>query len=226
MASKDLHRLSELADTFHATRNVNAAALCLDYQFTDTPSLAHLNVQQTSQVLQRFWQYIQILQDLSFLIDPAVDDRVWKLFAIKQQDDSFVVFPGTLIHAYLSKGAVSAELETNTVPAQVLSKDELRASFQTCLKARLLDRVRRQNDISRPALGSIRTPCLRHITYADCDRSDCGRGHFVPDASWYQELLDVHFLQIFIYSSICRIERPQEVHSQQRYIFSIIYSQG
>ncbi|KAF8885252.1 hypothetical protein CPB84DRAFT_1788531 [Gymnopilus junonius] len=222
--SREFNKLSHLADKFLVAGKLNAALLCLDYQFADTPEFTGLDMLQLLQILKQFWRYICILQDLAFQVDPTVEKGTWALIGIKQQDDDFLVPPNSLIHRHILRLETHGnEVEESISSVRVLSGNELRACFHKCMQNRLQDRVARENDMCRRALGFIKHPCLRHLTKYDCDPLTCRRSHRLPDVSWFRHLVDLHLLQILIYSTIWRIESPREANSQQRFWIGRLY---
>ncbi|KDR68695.1 hypothetical protein GALMADRAFT_146049 [Galerina marginata CBS 339.88] len=214
IASADFHKLSELAATFLDTGNKNAALLCFDYHFTQIPSFKDADIVEMSRTLTQFFDYIHILHDLAFLINPAIDKRVWTLFAIKpdEQENHFVVPSGTLIHCHVSPKRLP---EDGQDAALILSGEELLKSFRKCMQDRLLDRVTRENDMCRKAPALF--PCLRHIAFGDCEPLTCPLQHGSPDPSLSNQWLEVHLLQVLIYQSIYNIQSRAEMRAQQKF---------
>ena len=198
---------------------MNAALLCLDYCFTDGSNFLDADITQLAQLLQKFFDYVEILFDLAFFVDPAAEDRVWSLLGIRyvKEAQHFVIHPRTFFHTFVSCNA------QGVTSRFVMSREEFTAAFKNCLQHRLLERVRQENMFCHQAKAL--DPCLRHITLQDCDPSRCDRQHVLPDESWIRHWLMAHILQVVIYDSISRINGTKEDAENNRmyvFIFSVV----
>jgi hypothetical protein len=196
--SDDHTQLSKLGNSFLKRRNTNAAVLCLDHYFDQTPQLLDEDVANTMRDLQQFYDYVRILHDLAFHVDPIKDPLVQKLFGIQAGENGTIAlsphnFLSASIHADLSDGKV------------VLDNEKCLKVFRDCMRNRLLYRVTRENNACLKSPALHRPFCLKHSIYQSCKSSPCERAHISPDASWFRAWISAHLLQILIYHSISSI---------------------
>ena len=199
------------ANTFLNSGNTNAALLCLDRQFEQTPDFTNMDIFEMACALQLFLRYTEMLQDLAFSVDPCTESHIWTLFGYRPHDHGTFWIPvGTLLYAEVSGGASDNTSEAGFI----LSRQDLINAFQKCLKDRLLDRVTMENDKCRvaPALN----PCLDHVVYGVCSSSVCNGVDIFPDKDWFNTWMRVHLLQIQIYHTIIHLQFKSEMKSQQR----------
>ncbi len=207
--SSDHTQLSKLGNSFLKRRNVNAAVLCLDHYFNQTPQLLDEDIANTMRDLQQFYDYVRILYDLAFQVDPIKDPLVQKLFGIQASENGTIALsPRNLLSA-----SIRADLSDGKV---VLDNEKFLEIFRGCMRSRLLDRVRRENDTCLKSPALHRPFCLKHLIYQNCKSSPCERAHISPDASWFQAWISAHLLQILIYHSISSIV-PTEREDQRRF---------
>ena len=208
--SGDHTLLAHLATSFLKRGNTDAAVLSLDHYFEQTPALLDLDIKKTAEELKLFFDYVHILHDLAFLVDPSNNPKIWKLFGIHAGDEEGVVnIPAnSVIFTHVRT------LEGEQPSSQALGNDKFVEAFRACLCNRLLDRVTRENDACRkaPALE----PCLRHVVYGDCDVSPCPRPHIIPDAVWFEHWINAHLLQILIYHSINGIQFRRQMEAEKK----------
>jgi hypothetical protein len=88
--SDDHTQLSKLGNSFLKRRNTNAAVLCLDHYFNQTPQLLDEDIANTMRDLQQFYDYVRILHDLAFHVDPIRDPLVQKLFGIQAGENGTI----------------------------------------------------------------------------------------------------------------------------------------
>ena len=212
----EFEKLSELASSFVRANNSNPALLCFDHYFTRTPSLVDMDIAAMESCLTQFFDYIYILHQVAFVVDPCTEPRVWKLLGVKwnELEEKFLIPPGTLLHHHAMRS--STIISDSSIPIK-LTQNQFAEAFHSVIWERLLDRVTRENDMCRnaPAL----TVCLRQTVYGDCNATPCPRSHINPDSEWFQHWLSVHLLQILVYHGVWRIQFPAEMLSQQRWGF-------
>ena len=201
------------ANTFLNSGNTNAALLCLDRQFEHTPDFTNMDISEMACALQLFLRYTEMLQDLAFSVDPCAESHIWTLFGYcPHEHGTFWIPVGTLLYAQASASGRASDKTSEA--GLILSRQVLLTEFQECLKRRLLDRVTMENDKCReaPALN----PCLDHVVYGECSRSNCNGVHIFPDKDWFNTWTRVHLLQILIYHTIIHLQDRYQMRSQQR----------
>ena len=216
----EFEKLSELASSFVQANNSNPALLCFDHYFTRTPSLVDMDIAAMEGCLSQFFDYIYILHQVAFVVDPCTEPRVWKLLGVKwnELEEKFLIPPGTLLHHHAMRS--STIISDSSIPIK-LTQNQFAEVFHSVVRERLLDRVTRENDMCRkaPALSV----CLRQAVYGDCNATPCPRSHINPNSEWFRHWLSVHLLQILVYHSVGRIQYRAEMLSQQRWGFQFIY---
>lgn len=213
-------KLSELGSSFIQANNSNPALLCFDHYFTRTPSLVDMDIAAMEGCLAQFFDYIYILHQVAFVVDPCTEPRAWKLFGVKwnELEEKFMIPPGTLLHHYAMRSS-TISVSDASIPLK-LAKNQFAEIFHNVVRERLLDRVTRENDMCRKA--PVLSVCLRQTAYGDCNATPCLRSHINPDSEWFQHCLNVHLLQILVYHSIWRIQYRAEMLSQQRWRFQFV----
>jgi hypothetical protein len=199
------------ANTFLNSDNEKAALLCLDRQFEHTPDFTNMDISEMDCALQLFLRYTEMLQHLAFSVDPCTESDIWTQFGYRPHEHGTFWIPvGTLLYPQVS----GRESDNKNEVGLILSRQDLLAAFQKCLKDRLLDRVTMQNDKCRvaPALN----PCLDHVVYGACNSSSCNGVDIFPDKDWFNTWTRVHLLQIQIYHTIIHLQFSSEMKSQQR----------
>jgi hypothetical protein len=184
------------------------------------PSLVDMDIAAMEGCLTQFFDYIYILHQVAFVVDPCTEPRVWKLLGVKwiELEEKFLIPPGTLLHHHTMRS--STIISDSSLPLKLTQK-QFAEVFHNVVRERLLDRVTRENDMCRkaPALSV----CLRQTVYGDCNATPCPRSHINPDFEWFQHWLSVHLLQILVYHSVWRIQYRAKMLSQQRWRFQFIY---
>jgi len=211
---REFGKLSDLASSFVQTDNPNSALLCFDYYFNQTPSLVDMDIIQMEDCLKQFFDYIHILHQVAFNVNPCTEERVWKLLGVtsNELEEHFSIPPGTLLYRHAIRSDAFSTKDSN-IPL-TLPKDQFTEFFRGAVRERLLDQVTRENDMCRKAPALF--VCLRQTTYGDCNATPCPRSHIRPDPEWFLCWLKVHLLQILVYNSIWRIQFLSEMLSQQR----------
>lgn len=204
-------KLSDLANTFLKRGNQHAALRCYDCYFEQLPSLTDEDIEKIASDLHQFSDYVHTLRKFVFLSDPASNSRTCRLFGIRAGEEKGMIVllkPNIL---YDSSNTLNSKGNLE------LSQEDFLKALEKCLKARLVDRVTRENDICRKSQALHTPPCLNHIIFSKpCDSSPCSLLHTSADFLWSQYWIKAHLLQIDVYHSISGLQYLSEFRAQQR----------
>ncbi|KAF5377280.1 hypothetical protein D9615_006447 [Tricholomella constricta] len=191
------HVLAELGKSFLAT-NIPAAALCLYHFFRGFPLVTAMTTQELAEVLHLFLDYIRLLYEFTFQVDPCFASSVAQLFGIRRTGgDEFLVPVGTFLHhsaEHFWPSKQSTDLGTS------LTGWELRQIFRLALCDYLRQRISEQSEHCRNAPQF--SPCLTSIAFGYCNRISCPQEHTPASAlsiEWYNARVRISLQQVLIF---------------------------
>ncbi|KAF7340238.1 UvrD-like helicase ATP-binding domain-containing protein [Mycena venus] len=206
IANEDRPQLQVLGNSFLRNNNQPAALLCLDHYFADPPKIQTLPIEAVAQNLQVFLSYAKLLHHVAFNVDPCSSSAVRTLFGYTKEGESTFSIPrGTFIHLALPNP--SSESSSH------LTGSELRTVFQRSLRDRVVEKIRKENDMcgKTRAFGGL---CLTFALFeGHCNRGDnCRQEHILSsafDSRQYNLRVRIHLQQILIYQGLDNIDTDE-----------------
>ena len=188
--------------------DIAAAVLCLDLVFAEPSRITSVTAEDLEGRLMAFSAYSKALSDLAFIRNPVTSGALHRLLAFSPSESGgFLVRDDSLLcsHGY-SNGAGACPEHGH----------DLEQCIRGTLKARLLERVRMENQALKESKWL--TLCLQHALGGLCTkRADCLRSHPLHfDLSMYRSRVQVLGLQILVYQTLSGVEDPRKRRSEQR----------
>ena len=214
ISSGTFKNLVSLADRFFKRQNLSATLLSLDHYFWVPPALQNMDLDSLTASLQSFSLYAQQLHDAAFYADPRTNGHIWKVLGLRSHGQiAFVVPHGTFLHKKVIPAAGSTVDGSKDL---IVSIEKLPQIVRGALFERLLERVKRQNDLCRGARSLF--PCPRHVVLGGCFKYSCTQDHIEPNPVWYNTWIQAHIYQILTYQTINRddLNYPSDLRNSQR----------
>ena len=216
--ANDTPALRKLGEIFFGINNFRASAHCFEQLYNGRlPPFEAMTLQELAESLKIFQMYIQAMFKIIIQTDPSSSPVTALLFGLGvRESNQFFVPKGTFFHApiesrhpsgrtgepegFLINGEILGEVYRSTLGAYL--KNLLLQESESCLRSRALD------------------PCMNIIVKGKCRNESCTRDHRELsncDASWYNQRIHVHLVQINILKTLASLLEYQELNKHRRY---------
>ncbi|KAJ7356587.1 hypothetical protein DFH08DRAFT_1075732 [Mycena albidolilacea] len=198
IANGEKSKLRLLGHSFLRIDNQPAALLCFDQYFTELPKIPTLPIAEVAENLEVFFEYVKLLYKVVLGVDPCSSAATRKLFGYRKEgENAYYIPPGTYLYLALS--------DSSSDNRRLLTGSELRTIFQHSLRARMVEKIREENEMCRITQafgGSCPTFALFN---GHCNRGNCPQEHIsLPafDSRQYNLRVRIHLQQILIYQGL------------------------
>ncbi|KIP05323.1 hypothetical protein PHLGIDRAFT_154223 [Phlebiopsis gigantea 11061_1 CR5-6] len=188
------------------------ALLSLDHAFELAPEIEMTNAPEVFEYLHALLVYLRALRELVNRPDSRNSIILRRLLAVSVMDNgSYIVRPDSLLHPDTKPVANRTTIR--------LSPRDLETAMKMVLRKRILDLVRRENDICKRSRAF--SVCLQWSIEGRCSVAECTNIHMTSyNHAEYQLRVALHGLQICIYHTLYGIEAWPTRQEQQRFWLS------
>lgn len=204
LRSDSTDELLDLAIKFHSYNNKTCCLRCLDHVFSAQDLFCDVTTREATMLLRHFKIYGELVLNLTSLPDPSSHINILKLLAIVTISEEEFVVPSEsfLLRQYPATERL-AEVRPNILRTAdngcVISRWDLNALIQTVPKKHLFSLIRAENEACRRVVEHVQDTTFQGFQASAVDRGGSG-GYISPED--YHKLVEVHVLQIVIYSRI------------------------
>ena len=217
--ANDAPALRKLGTTFFGIHNFHASAHCFEQLYNGyLPPFEAMTLQELVESLEVFQMYIQAMFAILNQTDPSNSPTTALLFGLgAREGNQFFVPKGTFLYA---------PIEQNRHPSRWMSEPEgllisgetLGEVYRSTLRAHLKNLLLQESELCLRSRAL--DPCMNAIVKGNCRNESCTRDHRELsncDASWYNQRIHVHLVQINILKTLASLLEYQELNKHRRY---------
>ncbi|RDB28998.1 TPR and ankyrin repeat-containing protein 1 [Hypsizygus marmoreus] len=217
--------LARLGETFFRAQSFPSAILCLDHYFMRFPSTKMMPVQELGKMLQLFLDYVRLLHELAFKVDPLTTASVAKMFGFRRSSgDDFIIPIDTFLYRNLVKTNFPSARHSSLGEISISGWD-LSRTLRRAICDHIRQRISEENEVVQRSPQF--SPCLTFIAFGYCNRIECPNEHTHSSLltnDWYNARIRVHLQQMLILQTLFHsVNSVSDVRSQKRHWVNRFY---
>ena len=179
-----------------------------------------MTLQELAESLQVFQMYIQAMFTITIHTDPRNSPSAPQLFGLGvRESNKFFVPKGTVFYAPIEQSRYPSK-RMDEPEGFLISGETLGEVYKSTLRAYLKNLLLQESESCLQRTRAL-DPCMNVIVKGNCRNENCTRDHqglSNYDASWHNQRVHVHLVQISILQTLASLLGYQELNRFRRYL--------